>query len=134
MGNDRKLCSPRTWGNTSPSLKVFHVFDSVRCQLLPSGKLKYAFLIAISIDPSQTRCASFLHCLCIEQSTETLGSCSATHTHCGFLVTPELLRASAWGSVRWEYKCFFSGALLRFSNPSGTKHRKSSPFSLYTCK
>lgn len=48
MGNDRKFCYPRTWGNTSPSLEEFCVFDSVRCQLLLSGKVKYAFLTAVS--------------------------------------------------------------------------------------
>lgn len=55
-------------------------------------------LQATGIDPSRASCASLLYC-------------PATHMHTvAFLVTPQLLHASARGSVRWKYKCGFWSA------------------------
>lgn len=87
-GKWQEILLPKDMGNTSPSMEILHVF--VRCQLLPSWKLKYVFwqLWVIGIDPSQASSASFLYCLCIEQSTGILASISAAHKHCGFLATP----------------------------------------------
>lgn len=76
----------------------------------------------IGIDPPRNF-VSYLYCFCIQQSTGTPDSCSATHKHCGFLVTPELLCVSV--------RCFFE-VLLGFSEASGTKHRKSRSFYIYT--